>query len=323
MNIWFSTIPRIIIQRLDNSAIIHSANGIFPERWTSLFLSNLVVLGLVILGSVFTMKLFLECDEKLQMLIFGSSNKRLTEFKIIGWSIYIILMGIEFFLNIRSIHLLLSHEEYYPEYFLPDPVISLIVKLLMIVIHVCEYPVIYSRVHKCLSTDHQRLQPSKWKEVIRSHAIAIGWAGPLYFLQYAIVNVVNIVILFFNSPLITLLNIMYYGLLLAITVTILHELYLMLRHPRNCCICKNHVTILICLALYFITFGVTFYIYPILSYYNEHSPLLTGNKVTQYVISSVCVALLGYFGRKVAKGTIKGMESQKNNVKEDVQMLSF
>ena len=323
MDIWFSTIPKYIIQRLDDS-VIHSANGIFPERWTSLFLSNLVVLGLVILGSVFTMKLFLECDEKLQMLIFGSSNKRLTEFKITGWSIYILLMGIEFFLNIRSIHLLLSHEEYYPEYFLPDPVISLIVKLLMIVIHVCEYPVIYSRVHKCLSTDHQRLQPSKWKEVIRSHAIAIGWAGPLYFLQYAIVNAVNIVILFVNSPLYTLGYALHNLLLITIAVTILHELYLMLRHPRNCCICKNHVSILICFALLSISYGVTYGIGPILSYYNEHSPLLTGNKVTQYVIPSVCIALLGYFGRKIVKGTIEGMESQRNNnMQEDVQMLSF
>ena len=98
----------------------------------------------------------------------------------------------------------------------------------------------------------------------------------------------------------------------------------MLRHPRNCCICKNHVMILICFALLSISYGVTYGIGPILSYYNEHSPLLTGNKVTQYVISSVCIALLGYFGRKIVKGTIEGMESQRiNNMQEDVQMLSF
>ena len=165
----------------------------------------------------------------------------------------------------------------------------------------------------------------RWRRVIRCHAISLGWAGPLYSIQVFGVAIVYLGIFFISSPLENVIYTLWYILLLAAIVVILHEVYLMLRHPKNCYICSNYATIFFCFAIVFIYPGLSLYVIALLRHYRDMSPLFDSTKLMEYVISTLTVAGLGYFGKRKVKDWYEAGDNNEDERREDedVNMLPY
>ena len=242
-----------------------------------------------------------------------NTSKTFTQFKIFGWIFTLSLFGVYISCSVHAIHLLSTHEEYYPEYFLPESVLQLMFVLVMVIIFSCEYPLIYntintSRQSRC-SYKHQRNHlKAKCRDLIFRHLSAVGWAGPIYCVQTFAVAMVYIGVYFFANPLEVFINTLGILIILCFSVIILHELYLMIRHPKKCCHCKNHVKILFCVAVVLVYAGLAECILLLLKHYKDLSPLFDITKVVQYLISTACVALLGYLGKQKLTKLLKESE---------------
>ena len=131
-------------------------------------------------------------------------------------------------------------------------------------------------------------------------------------------------IYFIKSPLEAVTYSFCYILQLAAIVVIVHEVYLMLRHPKNCCICSNHATIF-CIAIVFIFTGMSLYVTALLNHYKDVSPLFDSTKLMEYAISTLLVAALGYFGNKKVKDWYEAGDDDNNEDerREDVGMLPY
>ena len=145
----------------------------------------------------------------------------------------------------------------------------------MLISFIGQYPLIYRKINKLLngSSNNQQQIPPRWRRVIRCHAVSLGWAGPVYSIQVFGVVIVYLGIYFINSPLEAVTYSSNYILQLAAIVVILHEVYLMSRHPKNCCICSNHATIFFCIAVVSIFTGMSLYVTALLNHYKDVSPL--------------------------------------------------
>ena len=275
-----------------------------PSKWSCILLVNAVNIGALILASILPMKAL----NKYCIRCTSAPNKRLTKLKMFGWFTYLSLMGNFTFIDVSMIHLIGTHAESHPEYFLPDHVFSLMVNLIQLVIQLCQYPFIYSKVTKHLK--HPSANSSRFKTLFRHHAIALGWAGPIYAIQAFGRVAAYFVIYFFYSPIKSIILLGCYFLIIAVVVVILYEIYLMLRHPKNCCTCKSHARIHISLAVFIVVAGFVYSIFVMLSFYDNISQLFDSNKLIQFGISSLCVALLGYFGKGVIKDTLQNQNSE-------------
>ena len=297
-----------------------------PSSWTYTLAKNIAVVGVVILGNLLMIRL-IRSENKIFIFVLNQSQKRqIKRFKLFTWCLSLFYLSYYFASNLKCTLFLVSHEEYYPEFFLPDCVIALTIAVLMFIIFIGQYPLIYSKINKYLndtSNNQQQISP-RWRRVIRCHAISLGWAGPLYSIQMFGVAIVYLVIFFLDSPLETVTYSFWYILLfnLAAIVVILHEVYLMLRHPKNCCICSNYATIFFCIAIVFIYSGLSLYVIALLRHYRDVSPLFDSTKLMEYVISTLLVAALGYFGKRKMKDWYEAGEDKRRE-DEDVNMLPY
>ena len=301
-----------------------------PSSWTFTLAKNVVIVGVLLLGNLLMIRL-IRSENKIFIFVLNQSQKRqtkrLTEIKLFTWCLSLILISCFFGSSLKCTLLLVSHEEYYPEFFLPDCVIALLIVVLMFINFIGQYPLIYRKINKYLndtSNNQQQISP-RWRRVIRCHAVSLGWAGPLYSIQVFGVTIVYLGIFIINSPLETITYTFWYILLLAAIVVILHEVYLMLRHPKNCCICGNYATIFFCIALVFIYTGLSLYVTALLRRYKDVSPLFDSTKLMEYVISTLLVAGLGYFGKRKMKGWYEAGDNNEDERREDedVNMLPY
>ena len=229
----------------------------------------------------------------------SSLTKTLTQFKIFGWIVTLLPIGLYCYASVKTIHILSTHEEYYPEYFLPEAILGLASILVMILVFLCEYPLIYSVMTAVRSSSRQGSSnvQRKCKYLISRHLSAIGWAGSVYGIQTMTYLMVYIGVYLISTPFNTLIvtvGILFYT---ATIVIIVHELYLMLRHPRNCCCCRNHIKILFYVAVVFVYKGLSSCLFVLLTHYKDFGPLLDSTKL-EYLISSACIALIGYLGKQ-------------------------
>ena len=303
-----------------------------PSSWTFTLAKNIAIVGVLLLGNLLMIR-FIRSENKIFSFVLNQSQKRqtkrLTEIKLFTWCLSLLLISYYFGSNLQCTLLLMSHEEYYPEIFLPDSVIALMIEILMFIIFIGQYPLIYRKIGKYLndtSNNQQQISP-RWRRVIRCHAVSLGWAGPLYSIQVIGVVIVYLGMKFIDSPLETITYTFWFILLLAAIVVILHEVYLMLRHPKNCCICSNYVTIFFCIALVFIYTGLSLYAIAILRRYRDISsvPLFDSTKLMEYVISTLLVAGLGYFGKRKMKDWYEAGNNNEDERREDedVNMLPY
>ena len=296
-----------------------------PSSWTYTLAKNIAVVGVVILGNLLMIRL-IRSENKIFIFVLNQSQKRqIKRFKLFTWCLSLFYLSYYFASNLKCTLFLVSHEEYYPEFFLPDCVIALTIAVLIFIIFIGQYPLIYNKINKYLydtsNYNQQQISP-RWRRVIRCHAISLGWAGPLYSIQMFGVAIVYLVIFFLDSPLETVTYSFWYILLLAAIVVILHEVYLMLRHPKNCCICSNYATIFFCIAIVFIYTGLSLYVIALLRHYRDVSPLFDSTKLMEYVISTLLVAALGYFGKRKMKDWYEAGEDKRRE-DEDVNMLPY
>ena len=301
-----------------------------PSRWTFTLAKNIVIVGVLILGNLLMIR-FIRSENKIFSFILNQSQKRqtkrLTEIKLFTWCLSLLLISYYFGSNLQCTLLLVSHEEYYPEFFLPDCVIALMIKVLMFINFIGQYPLIYSKINKYLNdtSNNQQQISQRWRRVIRCHAVSLGWAGPLFSIQVFGVAIVYLGIYIINSPLETVTYTFWFILLLAAIVVILHEVYLMLRHPKNCCICSNYATIFFCIAIVFIYTGLSLYVIALLRRYRDVSPLFDSTKLMEYVMSTLLVAGLGYFGKRKMKDWYEAGDNNEDERREgeDVNMLPY
>ena len=99
----------------------------------------------------------------------------------------------------------------------------------------------------------------------------------------------------------------------------------MLRHPKNCCICSNYATIFFCIAIVFIYTGLSLYVIALLRHCRDVSPLFDSTKLMEYVISTLLVAGLGYFGKRKMKDWYEAGDNNEDERREDedVNMLPY
>ena len=313
--------------------LLSPVNIVAPSRWTFTLARSIAIVGVLLLGNLLMIRL-IRSENKIFSFILNQSQKRqtkrLTEIKLFTWCLSLLLISYIFGSNLQCTVLLVSHEEYYPEFFLPDCVIVLMIEVLMFVIFIGQYPLIYGKISKYLNdTSNQQKISSRWRRVIRCHTVSLGWAGPLYSIQVFGVIIVYLGIFFINAPLETVTYTLWFILLLAAIVVILHEVYLMLRHPKNCCICSNHATIFFCIAIVFIYSGLSLYVIALLRHYRDVDvssiPLLDSTKLMEYVISTLLVAGLGYFGKRRMKDWYEAGDNNEDERREDedVNMLPY
>ena len=301
-----------------------------PPSWTCTLAKNIAIVGVLLLGNLLMIRL-IRSENKIFIFVLNQSQKRktkrLTEIKLFTWCLSLLLISYYFGSNLQCTLLLVSHEEYYPEFFLPDCVIALMIVVLMFIIFIGQYPLIYRIMGKYLNdtSNNQQQISQRWRRVIRCHAVSLGWAGPFYSIQVFGVVIVYFVIYFIDSPLETVTSTLWYIFLLAAIVVILHEVCLMLRHPENCCICSNYATIFFCIAIVFIYSGLSLYVIALLRRYRDVSPLFDGTKLMEYVISTLLVAGLGYFGKRKVKDWYEAGDNNEDERREgeDVNMLPY
>ena len=325
---WYEGKPYgISLATLLPSNIIEHFN---PSSWTFTLAKNIVIVGVLLLGNLLMIRL-IRSENKIFIFVLNQSQKRqtkrLTEIKLFTWCLSLILISYYFGSNLQCTLLLVSHEEYYPEFFLPDSVIALMIEVLMFIIFIGQYPLIYRKISKYLNEtfNNQQQISSRWRRVVRCHAVSLAWAGPLYSIQVFGVLIVYLGIYFIYSPLETVTSTLWYILLLAAIVVILHEVYLMLRHPKNCCICSNYATVFFCIAVMFIYTGLSLYIIALLRHYRDVSPLFDSTKLMEYVMSTLLVAGLGYFGKRKMKDWYEAGDNNEDERREDedVNMLPY
>ena len=300
-----------------------------PSRWTFTLAKNIVILGIILLGNLLIIEV-IRSENKILIFILKQSQKRqkrLTEVKLFTWCFSLLIICYYSWSNLQCTVFLMSHEEYYPDIFLPDCVIALIIEVFMFISFISQYPLIYGKINKLLneSSNNQQQIPPRWRRVIRCHAISLGWAGPVYSIQVFGVDIVYFGIVFIKQPLEAVTYSFCYILQLAAIVVILHEVYLMLRHPKNCCNFSNHATIFFCIAIVFIFTGMSLYVTALLNHYKDVSPLFDSTKLMEYVLSTLLVAALGYFGKKKMKDWYEAGDHDNNEDKrrEDVGMLLY
>ena len=303
-----------------------------PSSWTFTLAKNIAIVGVLLLGNLLMIRL-IRSENKIFIFVLNQSQKRktkrLTEIKLFTWCLSLLLISYYFGSNLQCTLLLVSHEEYYPEFFLPDCVIALMIVVLMFIIFIGQYPLIYRKISIYLydTSNNQQQISSRWRRVIRCHAVSLGWVGPLYGFQVFGVAIVYLGIFFIDSPLETVTFTFWFILLLAAIVVILHEVYLMLRHPKNCCICSNYATIFFCIAIMFIYTGFSLYVIALLRHYRDVSSvsLFDSTKLMEYVISTLLVAVLGYFGKRKVKDWYEAGDNNEDERREDedVNMLPY
>ena len=300
-----------------------------PRIWTLTLAKNIVILGIILLGNLLIIQV-IRSENKILILILNQSQKRqkrLTEVKLFSWCFLLLSICLYSWSNLQCTVILMSHEEYYPDIFLPDCVIALIIEVFMFISFIGQYPLIYSKINKLLNqpSNNQQQIPQRLRRVIRCLAISLGWAGPVYSIQVFGVAIVYLGIFFINSPLEVVTYSFCYILQLAAIVVIVHEVYLMLRHPKTCCNCSNHATILFCIAIVFIFTGMSLYVTALLDHYKDVSPLFDSTKLMEYVISTLLVAALSYFGKKKVKDWYEAGDDDNNEDerREDVGMLPY
>ena len=255
-----------------------------PLSWTFPLARSIAIVGVLLLGNLLVIRLIRSENKNLIFVLNQSQKrqaKRLAEIKLFTW--------------------------------------CLMIEVLMFIIFIVQYPLIYRKINKYLnntSNNQQQMSP-RWRRVIRCHAISLGWAGPLYSIQVFGVIIVYLGTFFIISPFETVTFTVWCILLLAAIVVILHEVYLMLRHPKNCCICSNHATIFFCIAIMFIYTGLSLYVTSLLRRYKDVSsvPLFDGTKLMEYVISTLLVAGLGYFGKRKVKDWVIIMKMREGRLK--------
>ena len=207
--------------------LLSTANIVAPSSWTSTLAKNIVIVGVLLLGNLLMIRL-IRSENKIFIFVLNQSQKRqtkrLTEIKLFTWCLSLLLISYIFGSNLQCTVLLVSHEEYYPEFFLPDCVIALMINVLMFIIFIGQYPLIFSKISKYLN-NQQQISP-RWRRVIRCHAVSLGWAGPFYSIQVFGVVIVYLGIFFINAPLETVTYTFWFILLLAAIVVILHEVYI-------------------------------------------------------------------------------------------------
>ena len=303
-----------------------------PSSWTFTLARSIAIVGVLLLGNLLMIRL-IRSENKNFIFVLNQSQKRqakrLTEIKLFTWCLSLSFISYYFGGSLQCTLNLVSHEEYYPEFFLPDCVIALMIEVLMFIIFIGQYPLIYRKINKYLndtSNNQQQMSP-RWRRVIRFHAVSLGWAGPLYSIQVFGVIIVYLGTFFIISPFETVTFTVWCILLLAAIVVILHEVYLMLRHPKNCCICSNYASIFFCIAIVFIYTGLSLYVTSLLRRYKDVSsvPLFDGTKLMEYVISTLLVAGLGYFGKRKVKDWYEAGDNDEDERREvkDVNMLPY
>ena len=299
-----------------------------PSRWTFTLAKNIVILGIILLGNLLVIQV-IRSENKIFIFILKQSQKRqkrITKVKLFTWCFFLLIINYYSWSNLQCTVFLMSYEEYYPDIFLPDCVIALIIEVFMFISFIGQYPLIYGKINKLLneSFNNQQQIPPRWRRVIRCHAISLGWAGPVYSIQMFGVAIVYLGIWFIHQPLEVVTYSFCYILQLAAIVVIVHEVYLMLRHPKNCCICSNHATIFFCIAIVFIFTGMSLYVTALLNHYKDVSPLFDSTKLMEYAISTLLVAGLGYFGKKKMKDWYEaGDDNNEDKRREDVGMLLY
>ena len=118
-----------------------------PSSWTFTLAKNIVIVGVLILGNLLMIRL-IRSENKIFIFVLNQSQKRqtkrLTEIKLFTWCLSLLVISYYFGSNLQCTLLLVSHEEYYPEFFLPDSVI-------MFINFVGQYPLIYGKISKYLN----------------------------------------------------------------------------------------------------------------------------------------------------------------------------
>ena len=278
------------------------------SRWGSVLWLLMLLYGMISICGILAIKVINKWGRKIGIIASSTKNnsKLFTQFKIFGWIVTLSIIGIHSGTTIKTIHLLSTHEEYYPEYFLPESVIILGCVLIMAIIFLCEYPLIYSN----MTTFGQRrsIRSARCRHLTSRHISAAGWAGPVYGVQTLAVTLVYVGVQFFDKPLETLVIVISALFLTAVIIIFLHEIYLMLRHPKNCCYCANHTKILFLIAVTLSYLGFSQSLLILLICYRDLTPLLDSTKLIQYVISSAAVALFGYFVKQKLKQLWKDSE---------------
>ena len=276
------------------------------SRWQAIIKTQALILGIMIASTILTMKAFIKWGRKITVSRTKYKSNIYTQFKIVGW-IITAYMGVHIGRTVYTIHLLSKHEEYYPEYFLPESILQLMFVLVIgIIFLICEYPLIYSTINTNNSSRQSRFsyehgrthKVANCRDFIFRHLSAVGWAGPIYGIQTFPLLFVSITVHFFANPLKTFINTMGILLVIVLSAIVLHELFLMIRHPKKCCHCKNHIKILFWVAVLLMYLGLASCLLLLLNHYKDLSPLLDSTKLVQYLISSACIALLGYLGKK-------------------------
>ena len=252
-------------------------------------------------------------------LITKNNSKVFTQFKTMGWIVTLVFIVVYIGGTMNTIHLLSTHDEYYPEYFLPESVLGLILLVVMVIICLCEYPFIYGTVAINTATRLRRFSYTcgsnhKCSDLISRHLSAFGWAGPIYSIQIFAVTMVHSLVRFFADPLAYVIDSMGFLILVFFSVIVFHELYLMIRHPKNCCYCKNLIKILLCIAVVLSYYGLASSLLLLLKHYKDLSPLVDSTKLVQYLISSAFIGLLGYFGRKKITEILKESEDGDRDI---------
>ena len=190
------------------SLITLTVSDNIPSRWTFTPAKNIGILSIILLGNLLVIQV-IRSENKSLICILNQSQKRqkrlLTEVKHFSWCFSLALLIICYYSwsNLQRTVILMSHEEYYLDIFLPDCVIALIIEVFMLTSFIGQYPLIYGKINKLLnesSNNQQQISP-RWRRVIRCHAISLGWAGPVYSIQVFGVAIVYLGILFIYSPL--------------------------------------------------------------------------------------------------------------------------
>ena len=283
--------------------------SIGPEyRWNGAIQLQMLLFGEMFICSILTMNFLYKWGRRIRRVSDFSSTtkhssltKTLTQFKIFGWIVTLLPIGLYCYASVKTIHILSTHEEYYPEYFLPEAILGLASILVMILVFLCEYPLIYSVMTAVRSSSRQGSSniQRKCKYLISRHLSAIGWAGSVYGIQTMTYLMVYIGVYFMKDPFGYFFLIIVDSLLYtAVIVIIVHELYLMLRHPKNCCCCRIHIKILFCIAFLLAYRGLETCLFLLLKHYKTLGLIFDSTKLVEYLISSLCVFLLGYFGKK-------------------------
>ena len=132
-----------------------------PSSWTFPLARSIAIVGVLLLGNLLVIRLIRSENKNLIFVLNQSQKrqaKRLAEIKLFTWCLSLLLISYYFVGSLLCTLNLVSHEEYYPEFFLPDCMIALMIEVLMFIIFIVQYPLIYRKINKYLndtSKNHQ------------------------------------------------------------------------------------------------------------------------------------------------------------------------